>query len=128
MKQATSHFYPSSERQKRQNKLKEPSTAFFVRLHYATASGLGAIGEPVVEISQTNNYGAVSVGSGDATASAASNNSLIHQGWSVSPRASAGALQIASSCQGHSVLSKPLEAPRRQFGVPRRILDIAIPG
>jgi hypothetical protein len=43
MKQASSHFYPSSERQKRRNKLREPSTALSIRLHCAITLVVAAL-------------------------------------------------------------------------------------
>jgi hypothetical protein len=55
MKQASTHFYRSSERQKEAKQTERASTAFSVGLQCAIASGLGTIGEPIIEISQAHN-------------------------------------------------------------------------
>jgi hypothetical protein len=48
-------FYRSSERQKEAKQTERASTAFSVGLQCAIASGLGTIGEPIIEINQAHN-------------------------------------------------------------------------
>jgi hypothetical protein len=54
--EASTRFYRSSERQKEAKQTERASTAFSVGLQCAIASGLGTIGEPIIEISQAHNY------------------------------------------------------------------------